>query len=179
MPDTDTIMIQGHEFTVPVRYAEGHPLKANEAKALNQTFHEALRNNFAGKVKAKNEEAKIDIKADEYENLPDETKTALQAELDRYAEEFEFNVRTGGGGTSRDPVLAEARVQVRRALKDALKTNGQNWKDVDSDKFEEAVTQALEANPQFMDSAKRVVEERRNAASMKLNLGGAPLQQAA
>jgi hypothetical protein len=47
----EQITISGHSFNVPVRYEEGHELTAGEASALNQTYHENLRNNFAKKVK--------------------------------------------------------------------------------------------------------------------------------
>ena len=45
------ITIQGMGFAVPIVYAEGHPLTANQAAALNQVLAENLRNNFASKVK--------------------------------------------------------------------------------------------------------------------------------
>ena len=44
---TDEITIAGQVFSVPVRYAAGHVLTEGEASALNQTYHENLRNNFA------------------------------------------------------------------------------------------------------------------------------------
>ena len=47
----DQITIQGQVFRVPLRYKAGDVLKENEAGALNQTYHENLRNNFASKVR--------------------------------------------------------------------------------------------------------------------------------
>jgi len=46
------ITIKDELFTVPVPYTAGHVLSENEANALNQTYHENLRNNFAGVVTA-------------------------------------------------------------------------------------------------------------------------------
>ena len=48
--DFSTITIAGHAFQAPIKYAEGDTLEANEAGALNQTYHENLRNNFAKRV---------------------------------------------------------------------------------------------------------------------------------
>lgn len=114
-PARDSITIQGETFTVPQPYAEGHVLKANEAGALNQVFAENLRNNFASKVKAAKEANTFDLET-------------LQSELDSYAEEYEFGVRTGGGRTG-DPVMAEAMEIMRDKVRKAIKKSGGNLKD--------------------------------------------------
>src|SRR5262245_45849295 len=80
----DQITIQGQTFKVPIRYSAGHQLTDGEAGALNQTFHENLRNNFASKVRD-------GIEA----GVPVET---LQQQLDDYATDYQFGVRSGGGG---------------------------------------------------------------------------------
>ena len=92
----EQITIAGSVFNVPVRYEEGHELTANEAAALNQTFHENLRNNFAKRVDSRKENGELDS----------DVKEELQSELDSYADEYEF----GGprGGAVRDPVMSEA-----------------------------------------------------------------------
>jgi hypothetical protein len=90
----DQITIQGQTFRVPIRYAAGHTLTEGEASALNQTLHENLRNNFARKV-AEGSEA----------GIPQET---LQQQLDDYANDYQFGVRTGGGGFRGDPVMTMA-----------------------------------------------------------------------
>ena len=106
----DQITIQGETFRVPVRYAEGHTLNANEAAALNQTYHENLRNNFAKKV-VEGKEANLD-------------KSVLQQQLDDYANDYQFGVRTGGGGGFRgDPVMTRAMDIARGVIRKAVKDN--------------------------------------------------------
>lgn len=168
MSDTDTITIQGHDFTVPVRYAEGHVLKANEAKALNQTYHENLRNNFAGAVK----KAKEGL-ADGAE-LSEDAIAALQAELDKYATEYEFNVRTSSGPrTPADPVEAEALRMARKAVRDAIKAAGGKPADYDDDSIEAAAKQVLEDNPAIREAAATIVANRQAVAGTKITLPSA------
>ena len=104
----EQITIAGKIFNAPIRYEEGHELTAGEAAALNQTYHENLRNNFAKKVKEADEAGAFD-------------EAAFQREFDDYAEQYQFGVRTGGGGTTRDPVMAAAlnmaKTQIRAAVK--------------------------------------------------------------
>lgn len=91
------ITIAGQLFDVTDVYAEGHTINAMEAKALNQTRAENLRNNFASEVK------KVQ---GERETLTAEEVTALQAKLNEYAKSYEFFV---GGGRVTDPVEREAK----------------------------------------------------------------------
>src|SRR5215471_11259036 len=103
----DQITIQGQLFRVPIRYAAGHPLTEGEASALNQTLHENLRNNFAKKVVEGTEAG-----------LPMET---MQQQLDDYAAEYQFGVRTGGGGFRGDPVMTLAMSIAREVVRSAIK----------------------------------------------------------
>lgn len=104
----EEIRIQGIDFKVPVRYAAGHVLKENEAGALNQTLHENLRNNFAKRVTD-------GIEA----NVP---KEVLQQQLDDYAADYQFGVRSGGGGGFRgDPVMTLAMNIARDRVRNAIK----------------------------------------------------------
>lgn len=114
----DSITIQGITFQVPQPYEAGDILKANEAGALNQTYAENLRNNFANKVKEAKEKAgdgEVDV-------------DVLQSELDDYAENYEFGVRTGSG-RSGDPVMTEAMDIMRDKVRKAIKKNGGSLKD--------------------------------------------------
>ena len=98
------ILIQGLEFSVPAPYNPGpHELTEGEAKTLNQTLAENLRNNFAGKMKdGAIPEAELDSKFAEY------------------AASYAFGVRAGGGGGSRDPVEVEAMNLARDAIKKGI-----------------------------------------------------------
>ena len=104
----DQITIQKQTFRVPVRYAAGHVLTEGEASALNQTYHENLRNNFSNKVTA-------GLEAD----VPLET---LQQQLDDYAADYQFGVRTGGGGFRGDPVMTYAMNVAREMVRKYVKS---------------------------------------------------------
>lgn len=107
------ITIAGETFRVPQPYTAGVVLNANEASALNQTYAENLRNNFASKVKAAQE-------AGTFEH------DVLQGSLDDYANDYEFGVRTGGG-RSGDPVQVEAMAIARELVRKAIaKANAQD-----------------------------------------------------
>jgi hypothetical protein len=140
-----TLTISGKPYTVEPRYAEGHVLNANEASALNQTFFENLRNNFANKAK----------------------EGADQAAFDEYASSYQFGVRTGGG--SRDPVETEAMNLARDAIKDLIKKQGKNISDYPAKAISEAAAKLLDRDPSYRELAKRRVEEMQSAASASVD----------
>jgi len=156
----DQITIAGHVFNVPIRYKEGDELTANEAAALNQTFHENLRNNFAKRVEDKKNGA------ERVES--DEVLETLQKELDEYAEQYEFGVRTGGGAV-RDPVMSEAMRIAKDKIRDHLKRKGTPLKQVAATAISEAAKKLIEKNPEIMDLARQRVEEAQAAASEDLD----------
>lgn len=149
----DQITIQGTVFRVPVRYAAGHTLNDGEASALNQTLHENLRNNFAKKV-AEGQEA----------GLPQET---LQQQLDDYANDYAFGVRTGGGGFRGDPVMTQAMNMARDLVRNQIKV-----KNLDNDEWPAArISQAAKAlldsqgeDGKFITMARKQVELEKEAA---------------
>ncbi len=156
----ETITIAGHSFTVPLRYEEGHELTANEASALNQTYHENLRNNFAKKVETAKNGGDL---------VADATVLAdLQAELDKYAEEYEFGGARGGGFRG-DPVMTEAMRIAREKIYEHLKKKGKKRKDVESGTITEAAKKLIEKTPAILALAKQRVEETRAAASSELD----------
>lgn len=163
----DTITINGIPMTVPVRYEEGHELNANEASALNQTYHENLRNNFAKRV----QEAKD--AAGEGNTVATEVIAKLQSELDEYASSYEFGVRGGGGGP-RDPVASEAMELAREAVRNALKAKGKRVTGKNADYTAAQISEAakrLLAGPQgakYTDLAKARVAEQQKAADETL-----------
>lgn len=157
---SEQITIQGLEFTVPVRYSEGHTLTAGEASALNQVFHENLRNNFAVKIKKLKEvEEELDV-------------AKLQDSLSAYADEYQFGIRTAGGPRSvADPVKREALNLAKAAIKAALSAKGKSLKDAGgtewlNDKAEELVL----ARPAFMEQAKARLDEMKSLASDALGV---------
>ncbi len=155
MSDTDTITISGHAFQVPVRYAEGHELTAGEASALNQTYHENLRNNFAKKVK-EGVEANVGL-------------DILQQQLDAYAAEYEFGVRAAGGGAPRDPVMSEAMSIAKGIIRQALKKKGKKVSEVDPKAITEAAHKLIARDGSIMETAKQRVAEAQAAAGEDLS----------
>ena len=144
----NTITIAGKPFNVAPRYAEGHVLTANEASALNQTYFENLRNNFASKAK----------------------EGADQAQFDEYVQSYQFGVRAAGG--SRDPIEAEAMDLARDSVKDAIRKSGKKLTDYTA-KAISAAAEKLLARPdkgaEFRALAKQRVEQMRAAASNEID----------
>jgi len=112
----ESITIQGLDFKVHSPYEAGHPLTADEASVLNQTFHENLRNNFATTVK--------DAKAEHGDDLPDEAQAKLQEEFDEYAKDYKFGVRRGGTRAPANPIEAEAFRMAKESIRAKLKELG-------------------------------------------------------
>ena len=164
---TDRITIAGHEFAVPVRYSAGHVLTEGEASALNQTFHENLRNNFAKTVKdAKVVPADGDVPASTRELGPDDL-AGLQSKLDAYAGEYQFGVRAAGGTrTPADPVGREALNLAKAAIRDKLR---EVKKTATAEQIAELAAQLVEKNPKFREIAAQRVEAAKNAAAISLD----------
>lgn len=139
---TQTITIAGKPFTVEPRYAEGHSLSANEASALNQTFFENLRNNFAGKAK----------------------DGGTQEEFDQYSSAYQFGVRTGGGGGSRDPIEVEAMSLARDAVRKGIVGAGKKIADFSAKAISEAAAKLLDKNPSYREKAAERVAQMQDIA---------------
>jgi hypothetical protein len=165
----EQITIQGQTFNVPVRYEEGHELTAGEASALNQTYHENIRNNVAVKIR--------------------KGETVEQSFVDEYALAYQFGVRaSGGGGVSRDPVMSRAMVIARNKIKETLKKMiatpgskyyGRKISDFTSEAINTAAKDKIAADPTFLDLAKKQIEEERAAATEDLDLSDLAMKEAA
>lgn len=115
--ETKTLRIADIEFTAPFKYAEGHVLSAIEAKVLNQTRFENLRNNFAATVKASVEGKEGAIPQDQ-----------LQAKFAEYEAAYEFSQPgTGGTKAALDPVEREAISIATDIVKEKMKALGRSW----------------------------------------------------
>lgn len=150
-----TFTIQGHQFTIPLRYSAGHVLTEGEASALNQVFVENVRNNQGAKIKAALEAGEFDL-ADWRDKVFD------------YASAYNFGVRAVS--TPKDPVMTRARKLVVAALKAKLVAGGYDIKGM-KDRIEATADNVL-ANPEkaqkFIDEAKRLLEIEQNAADLDL-----------
>ena len=149
----EQITIAGKTFNAPLRYEEGHELSAGEAAALNQTYHENLRNNFAKKVKDS-------IEAGAF------SQDIAQHEFDAYAREYQFGVRTGGGGAPRDPVTKEALDILKDKIRMALKKK--NLK-ADAASITARAKELLPTRPDIMELAKKRVAEAQAIAAEDLS----------
>jgi hypothetical protein len=149
------ITIAGKQFEVNSPYSEGHVLNAAEAKTLNQTRHENVRNNMAKLVR---------------DNPDSLDQSALQAAVSEYDTGYVFGARaTGGGGFSRDPVLTEARSIARIAIRDKRKSEGKdalNKEDM-AEKIEAVL--AGPASAKIMALAQERVAHKQNAAASLLD----------
>jgi hypothetical protein len=132
---------------------------AEQITIAGHPFNENLRNNFAKRVEDQKNGA---------ERVEDEDVLAeLQAQLDKYAEEYQFGVRTGGGAV-RDPVMSEAMRIAKDKIWEHLKRKGVKRKDVEAPKVTEAAKKLLDKNPEIMELAKQRVAETQAAAASEL-----------
>lgn len=135
------ITINGQDFQLEVPYTEGHVLTAKEAGQLNQVYLENIGNNFRAKVKEMMESG---ASAD-----------AIQAELDRYAETYEFGSRRigGGGGRKADPIAKEMRNLAKKKLEEFFKKQNVSWSDLSSEEKEEAIKKYFERHGDALRAA--------------------------
>lgn len=149
----DQITIQGQTFKVPIRYSAGHTLTEGEAGALNQTYHENLRNNFANKVRDGVEAGTgLDV---------------LQQQLDDYANDYQFGVRTGGGGFRGDPVMTLAMNIAREMVRQAIKSKGLDQEEWPASRVTQAAKALIDSQGEdgkIVATARKQVEAEREAA---------------
>lgn len=151
----DQITIQGQTFRVPIRYQSGHVLTENEADALNQTYHENLRNNFASKVRD-GSEAGVSLET-------------LQQQLDDYAADYQFGARGGGG--PRDPVMTLAMGVARELIRNAIKNKGLDPDEWPATRISQAARQYLDQqgpDGKIIARARQQIEEERELAKSSL-----------
>jgi hypothetical protein len=149
MPAKEEITIAGQIFNVPNPYLAGHTCTAGEADALNQTFHEAIRNNLAKKAKEGN---------------------LTQDEVDDYASRYEFGVRKGGGGGPRDPVRTRAMDIARDKVKGALrKKYGKDAASFSAKQISSLAQDALEKHPEWVEIARQQIQEEAQLAEEALD----------
>lgn len=160
MSQTRTITIQGLDFEATTPYAEGHVCTEAEAKALNQTRLENLRNNFASKIKAAKGEG---------DEVPADAIAALRAEFAEYDASYVFTLASvGGGKRETDPVQAEAKKMARALITASLRDKGRKIKDVDKDTLDNAIA-TLAEREDIQKAAKKAVAERQKAAAVDLS----------
>lgn len=172
------LTIQGLEFEVEAPYKEGDVIDANEASALNQTFVENIRNNFAATIKAaKAEICKTNgwVTKDGDKEVPDLERVSndaldmdeINASFVKYVESYEFGTRrVGGTRAPADPVEREARRLAWEKVKELLKAKGYSVNKIEAETKDRLVGQALENYPEIRETARTLV-----AAAKDIDLG--------
>lgn len=163
MADNKVFTIQGVEFSAPFRYAAGHVLTEIEAKVLNQTRFENLRNNFAGVVKASLEGKEGSI-----------PQADLPAKFAEYEAAYEFAAPgTGTGARALDPVEKEAKALATELVKAKLKEIGRSYTAPKEATDEEKAAYRAQIDAKIAEVAEReavVAQARKNVASRAKSL---------
>lgn len=158
-PTTKEITVAGVAFDISMPFAEGHVCTAAQARALNQTRSENIRNNFAPRVKkAKGDAAEV----------PADALKALGKEFKTYEGEYKF---TMASGTSRvtDPLEKETLSVARALFVGKLKEAGIMVKDYDAEKMAEKVAEVAEM-PEVIAQAKKRLAERAKIAETQISV---------
>lgn len=158
VPTPVALKIQGIAFAFTPRYSEGHVLTEEEAKVLNQTLGENLRNNFATRIRAK--EAEI-AKAAAANSEPARGFTAeeiaqFKADFAAYEAEYTFRAPRVGSGPA-DPVQREANRIAKSIVLAALSARKIEVKSLGEGKMDELVARVIATKPEVMDEARRRV----------------------
>jgi hypothetical protein len=151
----ESYTIAGQLFSIPQPYKAGHIVTEGEASQLNQVYAENVRNNKAAKVKELVEAGTFD-------------QEVMQGQIDDYCDSYEMGVRSGGGGRSSDPVMAEAMNIARDLVRKALKKAGYNLSDVTAGQVSERAKRAVQDNPQIVETARQRVEATKEIAEIVL-----------
>jgi len=161
-PAIQEITIQGLIFKAPAPYVEGHVLTGNEANALNQTFGENLRNNFAKRVSEAKEAAGE-------AGLSEATVAKLHSDFAAYAEGYEFGTRRQS--TPKDPVMAEAMKLARAKIVEKIRENGKKVSDYAEGTVDKLAEQLVASRPWFKEEAERRVAAIAESAAADVDLG--------
>lgn len=171
-----TLTIQGIAFPVSRQFEEGYVLTKADAHVLTQTLRENLRNNFAPEVTKAKEKVADDLgafKMDGDKKIYDLSQVSnddldiddLHAKFAEYESEYEFGIRTGGGGRVVDPVEREALNTAKGIIKAAVTAKGFKVSDYSAEQINSAAAAYLAANPQLRDQAREKIEQAKAAAS--------------
>lgn len=161
---TQTVTIQGFEFSIPAKYAEGHALNANEASAMNQLFAENVRNNAASKIKKAKTEAEAAGNEFSLDADRGEEAGSLRQEIQDYAETYEFGARVARASEPVDPIQKEAYRIATDLVLGKLRDNNMKKKDLADGVFDETVAK-IQAGEKVQKLAIKRVKEREALAA--------------
>lgn len=158
--------INGVKVEIDAPYEAGRTIDADEARTLNQTRRENIRNNMAAKVKELLGETPV-------ESLSQEVKDAIQAEITKYASTYTFaSARGTGVARETDPFAKACRAIARQQLIAKLKEAGRSTdlKEYKSPTGQDAEAKIAElmSNPVIQKAARaRVAAQEKEAAALK------------
>lgn len=168
-PTSKNIVIQGVTFAAPLPYGAGHVLTEAEARALNQVFHENVRNNFAKTVKASQDKADGAV-----------AEADLPKAFTDYVTAYSFAMPgQGGGSRTLDPIEKEARVIARSIVQAKLAEQGKSLTPPKNASEEEKATykaaidakiESVSERPEILAAAKANVDQRAKSLS-KISAG--------
>lgn len=151
------LTISEREFTIPQPFAAGHVCTEGEAKALNQTYAEAIRNNMASKVK-------IAFGDSPTEELNPST---IEAVIAAYAAGYEFTIANVSTKVTMSPVEKEARKIAATLLDARLAEKSLSKKKIGAEKYEELLGQIAEKDG-VVAAAKKAIKAREELAKSAL-----------
>lgn len=183
MTATQSVRIQGFDFTVKAPYAEGHVLTAVEASNLNQLLAENIRNNVAGKIKtAKEKFVEAGGVADAFtldiEVEHEGAMVSLRSLLQGYADAYQFGVRTARTAEPVDPTEREAKRIATEMVNSALAANNIKKKDLEEGLYDEMVSKVM-ARDDVQKEAKRRVQKKESIGLDELGLSAPTTEPAA
>lgn len=161
---TQTVTIQGFEFSIPARYVEGHVLNANEASAMNQLFAENVRNNAASKIKKAKAEAEAAGTEFSLDADRGDEAGSLRQEIQEYAETYEFGARVARASEPVDPIQKEAYRIATDLVLGKLRDANVKKKDLADGVFDETVAK-IQAGEKVQKLAIKRVKEREALAA--------------
>ena len=160
---TKAIRINGVEVQISQPYAEGHKITEAEAKALNQTYAEAIGNNMRKKIKDM-----LAVDGATVESVAADVQEAVTA----YDASYEFSMATVGASSAKlDPLEKEARAVAKDVLMGKLKEQGGTQKAYDEQNGKGAfAAKVIEvaAMEQVIELAKKRLDERAQMANVSL-----------
>jgi len=175
---TKSFTAYGVNVNVKVPYAAGHTVNEAEASTLNQTFVENIRNNTNAKLKKALKDwieagakdlAEGAVNPNNEENFV--AGEELSAEIQKYADNYEFGIKKLSNLEPADPVEKEARKIAREHLAVLFKKNSIKIKDVSDDKYE-ALLAIKAAQPEIVEEAKRRIAIAVTIGNEELDLTG-------
>ncbi|MDE2107209.1 MAG: hypothetical protein KGL39_58975 [Patescibacteria group bacterium] len=144
-------------------FTPGHTLTEGEARALNQTFIENVRNNLAKLVKSHIEAGTFD-------------QAAMQGKVDEYMNEYEFGIRATAGPrpvrTPRDVVGTRAMELARAQIRKAILKQGGSLKDVSAKDITEKAKELVESDGRYRAKAEQQLAEEAELEVSEISVPG-------